>query len=225
MDFTEFKKRNEREFIKNCIILYVIGILLHLIPFSREFTPFLTPWFLFFLGIGVLFFSPYFQNPRWYIWCGATFIATLASEIIGVNTAILFGAYSYSGILGISFAGAPLLIGFNWVIVLYGAINGAMRITRNPVFIVLLSGLICFIFDFVMEPAAITLGYWAWEGGVIPLKNYLTWTGIALIFSALYIGMGFKAESKTALIYLELQFIFFLGLSLFFILSGQYTIR
>ena len=38
-----------------------------------------------------------------------------------------------------------------------------------------ITGALMTAFDYVMEPAAIRLGYWSWSGGEVPLANYLGW--------------------------------------------------
>ena len=43
------------------------------------------------------------------------FVIGLVTEIIGVNTGLLFGTYSYSSILGPKLFNVPLIIGLNWV--------------------------------------------------------------------------------------------------------------
>jgi putative membrane protein len=41
-------------------------------------------------------------------------------------------------------------------------------------------------FDYLMEPAAIKLGYWVWQGSVIPFQNYLAWFVLGLLFAFLF---------------------------------------
>ena len=36
------------------------------------------------------------------------------------------------------------------------------------------------IFDALMEPVAVRLGYWQWSGGVIPWFNYASWWLVSL---------------------------------------------
>ena len=41
--------------------------------------------------------------------------------------------------------------------------------------------------DLIMEPVAIANQFWSWEGGDVPLYNYVCWFLIA-IFCSLYSG-------------------------------------
>jgi putative membrane protein len=43
-------------------------------------------------------------------------------------------------------------------------------------------------FDFMMEPAAIKLGYWTWIEVEVPLQNYVAW----FILGGLLAGLGYK---------------------------------
>ena len=42
------------------------------------------------------------------------------------------------------------------------------------------------IFDWVMEPVAVKLGYWQWENDRIPLYNYISWIIISTILLTLF---------------------------------------
>jgi putative membrane protein len=41
-------------------------------------------------------------------------------------------------------------------------------------------------FDWIMEPAAIKLGFWSWTGGEVPLLNYLTWFMVSLFILSIF---------------------------------------
>ncbi len=45
----------------------------------------------------------------------------MLSEIIGVNSALLFGDYSYGSVLGLKIGGVPVLIGVTWAFVTVAA--------------------------------------------------------------------------------------------------------
>jgi putative membrane protein len=102
-------------------------------------------------------------------------VAGFVVEVIGVKTGYLFGVYTYSDRLGPRFLGVPWMIGVNWAVLVgcFQAIFSRVAVSR-----VTYAGLVATAmtaFDWVMEPAAIALGYWTWNGPSIPLQNYVAW--------------------------------------------------
>jgi len=197
-------------------LLYAVGIVLHLLPATVALAAWVTPWFLFLCGVSVLLLVPAALTRRWLLWLLLTPVLTLAAEIIGVQTGVLFGDYNYGPVLGIRFYGVPLLIAFNWLLVICGSLNLAALLTRQRFLQILLTGGFAFVFDFIMEPVAIRLGYWHWEGDIIPVKNYITWTALALLIAIIYHLLDLKQPRKTAAFYLAMQALFFGCLWLFF---------
>ncbi len=145
-----------------------------------------------------------------------------SAEIVGVNTGIIFGNYAYSDVLGVSLLGVPLIIGVNWAMVVLGTYALSQLIVsskfwpaylnRNMVSITLAAALAT-LFDYLLEPVAIHLNFWQWDGGNIPLLNYLSW--FAVSFVALWILNKTKTEeNKMAAIVLLAQSIFLVGITI-----------
>lgn len=122
----------------------------------------------------------------------------LATEMAGIQTGVLFGNYTYGTSMGLKLNGVPVLIGINWFIVVYasGMLAIQLRALLGRYFlpsgraafsrwfglsVVIDGALIATLFDWIMEPAAVKLGFWKWDGGHIPLLNYLTWFLISLL--------------------------------------------
>lgn len=115
------------------------------------------------------------------------------TEIAGVHTGHFFGHYRYEDLLGPKLKGVPLLIGLYWFVIVFCSACTidylAERVTRRAgpagryawslISLpggVLQGAFIATCFDWVMEPAAIKLGFWTWSGdGSVPLYNYVTW--------------------------------------------------
>jgi putative membrane protein len=125
------------------------------------------------------------------------------AEMVGVHTGILFGNYSYSSVLGAKINEVPILIGINWFIVIYASGLLATQVRSWLVSHVPLPGkavyskwigwsvivdgaLMATAFDWIMEPAAIKLGFWSWTGGEVPLLNYLTWFMVSLFILSIF---------------------------------------
>ena len=178
------------------VVLYVVGLVGHLVDQALPLVLFLTPGFLLLLGGMVL--APAFavQGWRFALWMAITYVFVFLVEVAGVATGVIFGEYAYGPTLGWSWLGVPLIIGFNWVVPVNGAVGIASRIVpwvqglRRRIAVVLLTGLLAMTFDFVMEPVAVRFDYWQWVGGLIPLRNYLAWFVTAALAATLHPQLG-----------------------------------
>lgn len=144
----------------------------------------LTPWFLWGSGLAVVAAAvgPSGLRP-WLVWAVPVLALTFGLEVLGVATGAVFGAYRYGPVLGWHLAAVPPVIGFNWVLVVWGVHAGLRRwLPDLPAGIrIAAAALLCVGFDVLLEPVAVRLNYWVWDGGAIPLQNYLAWGVIAAV--------------------------------------------
>lgn len=68
------------------------------------------------------------------------------------------------------------------------------------------------LFDFVMEPVAVSLSYWTWHAASIPWQNYLAWFAIAALSALGFHLFRLRVETKLPLAYVAIQLVFFLVL-------------
>jgi len=163
-------------------LLYAVGLASHAWAPLRPLMLVLTPWFLWGSGLAVvLVATPPGSRAAWLLWAAPVLALTFALEVLGVATGAVFGAYSYGSVLGWHVAGVPPVIGFNWVLVVWGVVCFLRRaLPRGPVALrIVLTSLACVAFDLLLEPVAIRLDYWHWDAGSVPLQNYLAWGLIA----------------------------------------------
>ncbi|GCC53014.1 carotenoid biosynthesis protein [Chryseotalea sanaruensis] len=145
-----------------------------------------------------------------------------SAEIVGVNTGIIFGNYTYSSVLGLSLFGVPFIIGINWAMVVLGAYTLSQLIVsskfwpyhlnKSIVSITLAAGLAT-LFDYLLEPVAMHLNFWQWEGNSIPLLNYISWFVVSFI-AIVVLNKTKTEENKLAAIVLSAQSIFLVGITL-----------
>ncbi|MBD3377030.1 carotenoid biosynthesis protein [candidate division KSB1 bacterium] len=150
------------------------------------------------------------------IWVTVVIAGGFFAEWIGVNTGILFGSYTYGTTLQPQLSGVPVAIGFAWLTSASGAIAWSRKITghREKLWIPsLLAALLMVIFDVIMEPAAVFLNYWTWQGGHVPVNNYLTW----FVLGFLFIILGYRLRA-TQLVWPGLARHLFLAQILYFAL-------
>ncbi|HMQ69327.1 MAG TPA: carotenoid biosynthesis protein [Ignavibacteria bacterium] len=206
------------------LILYVfflVGIAGHYTESFYGLMLTLTPYILLLMGIFVLIFSGVFRSSDFMKWFAYTYMLTLLLEVIGVKTGMIFGDYIYGDVLGFKLFGVPLIIGFNWLFVIAGAFSVSSRISSNKIIIVSLSAVFSVLFDYLLEPVAMKLGYWEWKDSIIPVQNYAAWFIISLTASAGLVFFKSKNEKEYNLFkntnmflhYFFAQIIFFLALN------------
>lgn len=189
-------------------------------------------------AIGIAFFSPAFfvpftpvnlflmllllilhEQPINSRFVQAFFMAVvvgMTTEMIGVNTGLLFGDYSYGEVFGRKLFGVPVLIGINWFCVVYASHVVASKLKSDRIkgrlSIALLAAAIATAFDWVMEPVAMKLGFWNWSDGTIPLFNYVSWFVISFAVSIIFGYLKIQASNRFVPYFLMIQALFFLFL-------------
>jgi uncharacterized membrane protein len=172
-------------------IFYLVGIIGMSIPVFRPFFQTLTPFHLLLNLFVLLLFHKDWSKSFWVFMVFAITIG-FASEVMGVHTGFPFGNYSYGSVLGTKLFEVPIMIGVNWLILVY--ISGHLfynKIENDWLASFLSAGLMVAI-DFIIEPVAIALDFWTWESGVVPLLNYVGWLGVAFIIQMIYRRMNFQ---------------------------------
>jgi putative membrane protein len=144
-------------------------------------------------------------------------ITGIASEMTGVHTGLLFGHYQYGEVLGFKFMEVPLLIGLNWFCIVYCAYAIVLKLSgtnTNRWLLAAGTGLLATLFDWIMEPVAVKLGFWKWENDIIPLYNFICWWIISMLIGLFFFNIRLKAENPFAIYLFIIQFLFFLLLQL-----------
>lgn len=172
------------------------------------------------------------KNAAFYFFALICYAVGFLTEAAGVRSGLLFGNYSYGDALGFKMKNVPLLICVNWFIVIYccgTAMNLLQQKIRSRlapeafasftwwsrVSIVIDGALLAVLFDWIMEPAAVALGFWQWEDGIIPVLNYITWFAVSVLLLVVFSLLGFNKANVFAVHLLLIQFMFFLVLRTF----------
>jgi putative membrane protein len=191
---------------------HAMGILWHALPATFPLMMVLTPYVLLVFGL-FIFASALLEGGRVFLcWAVATYVVTFTLEAIGVAGGNIFGAYYYGDVLGIKLLSVPLVIGFNWTIVVLGIASFISRFVRYRPAVVLLTAVLGVGFDALMEPIAMALGYWHWQGGAVPLQNYLAWFCIGLAAATGYVALRIRVNTIYPGLYVLIQALFFVGL-------------
>jgi putative membrane protein len=216
----ERKKYQIKKIITIIIYLYFIaGILWHLLPATKSIVINLTPYGLLFFPVFILYFGRDSIDYAALTWLFLIFVLTFLFEVIGVKTGIIFGNYFYEDVLGIKISGVPLIIGINWMMVIYGLFSFTILFFKmNKAVQILVIGFLAVLFDFALEPVAIKLNYWEWNSASVPLSNYISWFIIAILFAIAGFTLKVKKGSTLVIHYFFAQFLFFIILN--FLMSG-----
>ena len=146
----------------------------------------------------------------------AAFFIGFGAEYVGIHTGLIFGDYEYGPNLRPLIAGVPVVIGLNWFLVTYGAWSLIKLCKINPWLTILSSALLATALDLLIEPVAMKVGFWSWEGGQIPLSNYIGWFFISLIILLIFKSLRLKPHMPSGALVFALQ-VFFFGLLLIFL--------
>lgn len=177
--------------------------------------------------VALIFWTQEKINAGFLVFCIVSYAIGFGSEWVGINTGQLFGEYSYGKVLGPGWQGVPYLIGIQWMVVIYcTGISMAMlhdRLLKTqadpneqfPKFWLAISmiadsALIAMFFDWILEPVAVELGYWAWSEGEIPWFNYATWWGVSAVIMLFFHFLPFRKHNLFAVHLLMIQVMFFL---------------
>lgn len=193
-------------------IFFFVGVIGHVLPLTQPLMLLLTPYLLLFYGLIAFCITCKEQGWKLLIWAIPAFLVTFLLEVLGVATGHVFGAYQYGPVLGHHFWGVPPIIGFNWVLVVLGIsrfVRKTLHVTQ-PALGALAVSLLCVFFDVILEPLAIKLNYWTWEGLQVPLRNYVAWFMISYIFAMP--TWLFKREETSIVLqgYIGIQALFFI---------------
>ena len=143
------------------------------------------------------------------------FLLGLSVEIIGVNFSFFFGEYKYGENLGVKIFDVPIVIGFNWVLLIILTGNFANRIFPKSIIGKVLSGsTMMILLDLLIEISAPKLDYWEFTINPVPFSNYFWWFVFSIIFHLIYQSNNNK-EFLVSTNILVIHFLFFGLLALF----------
>jgi putative membrane protein len=206
------------------IIVHVAGCIGILSPWNDWFIKF-TPYNLLLMFALVIYTSQQRDKSFW-IFLPVSGLVGFTTEVIGVNTALLFGSYSYTGTLGFSIFNVPVIIGVNWFLIVYCSGVVMDKVHRSieakvdmptgfsshvqVASFVIDGALLATFFDFVMEPVAIKLGYWQWNNNSEPpFTNYVTWFIISSLLLLFMRTLRVNTANHFAVHLLIIQILFF----------------
>lgn len=195
--------------------MHIAGIIGLQLPISRPLFQQLIAFNLLVTAAIVFYFHTDF-NRNFILFSIITFLAGFFIEVLGVATGQVFGIYSYGSTLGYKWLNVPLLIGLNWLVLIY-CTNIITDKLPFSWWVKALGGAFLMVgLDFFIEPVAIRYDMWAWQENKVPFQNYIGWFIASLILSAVFHIFSFSKKNRIAMLVYAIQLIFFMAFALFF---------
>jgi bisanhydrobacterioruberin hydratase len=200
-------------------------ISMHLAGFIGLQWTFTRPWFEALIPFNLLttaallFYFHLQWNKHFIYFILITSLSGYWVEVLGVKTEMIFGSYQYETTLGFKVLEVPLLIGINWLVLVY-ATGIITQFGRLHWFLrAILGASLMVLMDYWIEPFAIRHQMWSWAYNIVPLQNYLGWWITALGLQIIFNQLQFLKQNRLALPLFVTQLIFFLAHNLFYYLE------
>lgn len=199
--------------ITSVITFYIIGLIGFIIPSTKIIFLKTTPYVLLLSTFLIGLYHKKYKEKEIFIFL-LIFVLGFFIEVIGVNTSLIFGSYTYGNSLGVKIFNTPLIIGINWLFLTYTSTSIATKFKLNKLFTVLIASTLMLIYDFILEQVAHKMDMWSWENNIIPIKNYISWWLIGIVFVSFIKIFNVETKNPLALTIFICQFLFLIILSI-----------
>lgn len=188
---------------------YAVGAVLWLLPPTRGlFVALTAPTLVTTLALTLLFHRGWTRATVG--WFAFIVVSAFLLEWAGVHDDRLFGAYAYGPGLAPLAGGVPLVIGFNWLWLVYASHCVAARVVRTPLLRIVAGSLLMVGYDLILEWAAPAMRMWHFDGGYAPLRNFAVWFAAALVYHAGFEMCSISSDNRTARVLFVVQALFLL---------------
>jgi uncharacterized membrane protein len=151
-------------------------------------------------------------------WAAIILVCAYGIETFGTITSFPFGEYHYTNRFGPMLYLVPLTIPLAWHVVVTNSlfviralVPHVSRLTEA-----LLTGMLCTIYDFILEPFASSLKhYWVWTDPTVPPINYIAWFILSALLTRFLvptISVRYRLDPRPVLI---------LGLTIAIFIAGE----
>ena len=186
-------------FIRNIIIFYSVGIIGLSINYSHKLFTFLSPIILILTLFLLFYYDRKATDRKRILYFSFLFLSSYIIEMIGVNTGLLFGEYQYHHGLGFKLFETPLLIGINWILMIYITSSIFTKLKYGFLSQVVIPSSLMIIYDIIMERAAPKMEMWSWEDNIIPFQNFIMWGFLAVFFHSIRYFSKIEIKNKMAI--------------------------
>ena len=208
-------------------LMYIVGTLGLILPSTQPYFKLVSPFNLWVSLILLLLFHQQ-VNKSFIITSVSIFLTGFFIEVVGVQSGLVFGKYWYGQTLGTKVLGVPLVIGANWLLLIYCSNIATMVLfellkkeaSKKSVLDytftrAIFASFLMVCLDYLIEPVAIHLDFWHWQFEKIPSQNFQAWFLIAFLLSYIFLNGKFKKINSLATLLFALQFLFFISINIF----------
>lgn len=211
---------SEEELPKTFLRFYFVGLLLFIIPYTRGLFFSITALTLL-LVIGCILYNHKKWNKSTILVFTFIALSSFFLEVAGVNSGVLFGEYQYDVSLGLKLWNTPLIIGLNWVFLVYASQSIISRLTDNAYLKIIGGASLMIGYDLILELAAPPMQMWHFKMFYPPVENFVTWFVAALFYHTLLVSFNISVDNKSAGALFWIQMLFFAIISIFSLLFIQ----
>ncbi|MFT4679502.1 MAG: putative membrane protein [Flavobacteriales bacterium] len=191
------------------VFFYSVGLLLFFLPFTRDLFIVITPYTVILVSAAVFYYHKEWNAKSIGILV-AIFVLSILVENIGVATGKLFGVYSYGVGLGVKILHVPVLIGLNWIVLVYGSNGLVSKYVSNTFLKIIGASLLMVFYDCILELAAPLMDMWEFVPNSPPIQNYVLWFLMAIVFHTGIEIVKVNTNNKPGQSLFIIQVVFFL---------------
>lgn len=199
---------------KNFLRFYAVGLLLFMMPLTRPLFVHITA-----LAILLVLVAVFYHHKRWDFKTVCLFALVAVSSFLieakGVASGELFGNYQYDSGLGVKLFHTPLIIGLNWLFLVYASSSIARQVTNRALYRILLGALLMVAYDTVLELAAPPMDMWHFDTFYPPMANFIMWFVISCLFHTLFVVFKIETDNTPARALFGIQILFFAIIGLY----------
>ena len=212
-------------------LMYIVGTLGLIFPYTQPYFKLASAFNLWVSLILLLLFHEEYKKS-FIIAAVSIFLAGFFIEVIGVHTGVIFGEYWYGQTLGTKVLGVPLVIGANWLLLIYCSSTITQKFIEllkidlleksklnNTIVKAIFASALMICLDYLIEPVAIHLDFWHWKNEKIPVQNFQAWFLVAFLLNYFLLNGKFIKSNSLAILIFLLQFAFFVSINIFIIFS------
>lgn len=211
---TIHKLVSAEELPKNFLRFYAVGLLLFMLPPTRPLFVHITA-----LTIMLVLIAVFYHHKIWDLKTICMFVLVAVSSYLieakGVASGELFGIYQYDSGLGIKLFHTPIIIGINWLFLVYASNSIATRITNRALYKILLGAMLMVGYDLVMELAAPPMNMWHFDSFYPPMANFIMWFVVSCLFHTLFVIFKIDTDNTPARSLFWIQMLFFAVIGLY----------
>lgn len=201
------------------VVYYSVGLIGFAMPVTRALFMNLTGLTIIMSTMLMLWFhTPW--NRHFIFASFIVFAGGILIEALGVNSGMIFGTYHYGDALGPKIMKTPILIGLNWLMLIYIVWQLVNRIQTDTFTKLILGSTIMAGYDIFLEPIAMAANMWDWNLNTVPTQNYLAWFVVSFIFLWVFKMSNTKYNNPVASRLLAAQIAFFMLLNVVNQISG-----